>query len=141
MRFINHNSGVITGLMAHFAFIGGLFFDDLRRGESGFLASMFTIGSVSLVLPAFIFFYVQPRCFFLLPDTGIRGFKFMNSRWSLKVVSFIISWSYLLGWVCLWLIFLSELPRVIASYSFLFAMVTTLLISDHLFLRNQKSTN
>jgi hypothetical protein len=135
---LNGNSAIL-GFVAHLAFIGALIMDDISRGEiSTFWASAFAIGSAFLGVPALLLFGIQPRCFFLLRDTGSRGFQFISSRRSLKTLAFILSWCYLLGWAFLWLIFASELPRIIASYFFLFAVVTVLLTSDHLFFRDSK---
>lgn len=126
---------VLRSLMAHSAFITAIILDGFRRESAGIAFYAFSIGSALFVLPAFIYFVTSPRSFFLLPSLreSSEGRQVMGRAW--RIVLFLASWAYVAGWSLSWLLFAQELPRPIASYSFMCGVITSLLVAKYLFLR------
>lgn len=130
----------LHGLVAHGAFIVAIILDGFRRESVGVALYVFSTGSAIFVLPAFIYFVTNPRSFFLLAsqrEDG-EGHQVIGRGW--KISLFLASWIYVAGWSLSWLLFAQMLPRPIASYSFMFGIMTTLLIAKYLFPRAGDTT-
>lgn len=122
----------VLGLSAHMSFCIALFFDSFRRESHGLSEIFLSIGSALFSLPAFIYFVTFPRSFFLLPRAEKSSSVDKNVGRFRKFLTFILSWSYVAGWVIGWLLFAQIMPRPIASYIFMFGLVTTILIGRNL---------
>lgn len=128
------------GFVAHGAFIVAIILDGFRRESVGVALYFFSIGSAIFVLPAFIYFVTNPRSFFLLASQreDLEDRRVIGKGW--KIFLFLASWVYVAGWSVSWLLFAQTLPRPIASYSFMFGIMTTLLIAKYLFPRAGDTT-
>lgn len=132
---------ILYGLTAHTAFTASMILDGFRRDAEGVLLYIFAIGGALLVLPAFIYFVMRPRTFFLLANRERHQENSQISMGFWRIVLFAISWLYIGGWSIGWLIYASDLPRFIAGYLFIFGIVTSILISKYLFPSSIKKGN
>jgi hypothetical protein len=121
--------------MAHGAFIIAIVLDGFRRESAGIAFYVFSLGSAIFVLTAFLYFVLNPCSFFLIPSQRELSEDHQAIGRIFKIVLFFVSWVYVAGWSVSWLLFAPDLPRPIASYGFMFGVVTTLLISKYLFIR------
>jgi hypothetical protein len=122
--------------MAHGAFIAAIILDGFGRESVDIASYVFSIGSAICILPASIYFLLNPRSFFLLPSQRRHSGDQQAIGRALKIALFLASWAYfVVVWALIWLLIFGGLPQLIACYTFMFGVMTTSLLEKCLFFR------